>query len=428
MSSKPFTVKTLGMMRAPLRFLIAGVGVCTLLAAQADQSSSSYYHYKGGAPGFYAQGKVFSVWNANDPKNMLAPGLKITFFGEPRDCGENAFNGPVAAKGNPRLNGAQQLTGLPFDPSSIVWSPSGNTDQCSAGVRNLVGDSFVFLNPDPARGGFGLFTYTGRDAEGREPFFMQYGSTGRKNTGANANINGTFVNIRFDWRGDQQIAPWAQGGQDPVVEFRTVQSVASAVVSTRSGRNAGDKPVQAKQQMVLALINRDCFEKSGGRDKLCQLKYLFNVAVVRSGVTNLHAERWFQDAGVFFDIAQGGIPIVHGPLQTPGTIVNDKSSGLPLYQSAGEPSQERPFNDKTFAARISFSQLKNAMRSVAAGKGRRGEGAAPAQVAEKFGERWDDPREWLILSVNVSQEVSNPERNERAFIGGNVREIYAGPR
>lgn len=413
---------------AGLAGVVLLLGVC---AARADQITASSYAYKGGVPSFVTMGKVFSVWNANDPKQMLAPGLKVTFFGEPRDCGENAFNGPVAAKGNPRLAGAQQLTGLALEPNAMVWSPSGNTDQCDPDVRGLVGDSFVFLNGDPAHGGFGIFTYTGRDTGGREPFFRQYGTSGRKNTGANANINGTFVNLRFDWKGDQQIAPWvqAQAGTDPVVEFRTLQSVGNAVVSTKSGRNAGDKPVQAKQQMVLALINRDCFEKSGGRDKLCQLKYLFNVAVFRSGVTNLHAERWFRDAGIFFDIAQGGIPIVHGPLQAPGTVVSDKRTKLPLYVSVGEPSQERPFSDKTFAVRISFAQLMNAMRTIAAGKSQRSpESIAPAEIAQLFGERWNDAREWLVLSVNVSQEVSNPERNERAFIGGSFREIYAGPR
>jgi len=416
-------VLTRGLAAGALGLLVAG-------AAPAQTLTGSSFHYQGGKPSFVASGKVFAVWNANDPKSMLSPGLKVTFFGQADGCKDDAFNGPVVAKGNPRLAHAQELTGLALDPGDkLVWSPSGDSDQCGADAHGKVGDSFVHLNTDPARGGIGLFSYTGRAAGGRAPFFQQYDESGRKNTGANAFINGTFVVFRFDWDQTQQIAPWSGGtGPDPTIEFRTVQSVARADVPERLPPGGGNRPAQAKQQMVLALINRHCFAEGGGKDKLCQLKYLFNVAVFRTGVRSLQAEKWFQDAGVFLDPAQGGIPIVHGPLVAAGAAVYDKRSRAPLYTSVGSPSRNEPFTDQRFAVRVSFSQLKNALRTIASVRDKQPpERIGRESMVAHFGERWDDPKEWLVLSVNVSQEVSNPYRLERAFIGGNVREIYAGP-
>lgn len=407
--------------------VVAALGLGAASVANAQLISSSTFHYQGGKPSFVASGKVFSVWNANDPKGMLSPGLKITFFGQAEGCEEDSFNGPVAAKGNPRLAHALELTGLALDPGDkLVWSPSGDSDQCSADAKRKVGDSFVHLNTDPVRGGFGLFTYTGREPGAPAPFFRQYDEGGRKNTGANAFINGTFVAFRFDWTGSQQIAPWSgDRSADPAIEFRTLQSVARANVP-----HAGDKrkPAQAKQQMVLALINRACFAEGGGKDKLCQLKYLFNVAVFRAGVLDLLSENWFRHAGVFLDPAQGGVPIVHGPIVESGGTVVDKRSRAPLYTSAGSASQGMPFSDKRFAVRITFSQFKNALRTIASVRDKMpADQLGPANLAAHFGPRWDDPKEWVILSVNVSQEVHNPSRSERAFIGGNVREIYVGP-
>jgi hypothetical protein len=402
--------------------LVAASALLVAASAFADVRNASSYRYDGGVPEYVRSGMVYAVWNARGAKAVLAPGMKILFFGTADGCRADAADGPTADRGNPRLAYALQLTGLRGGRGSVAWSPSGATDQCEPAARGKAGDSFVQLEPRQGEGGgFGLFTYTGRDAEGRAPFFQPLLASGRNSTGVNANIAGSFVTFRFAWDGADRITPWA--GNEGALELRSMQSVAREVVTP--GR--GGEVVQAKQQLNLTVINRACFRTIGGAGKLCQVQYLLNTAVYRAGVTDWDAEKWFKDARVWFDPAQGGMPIVHGPVPAAGKAAFDTASRLDLYTSAGAASQHAEFKDLTFVVRVTLAQLHNALRVATAARLKRpvatvGDG----ELAAEFGARWNDAAEWSLLSVAVGQEVHNPARERRAFIGGNFRTLSVG--
>ncbi|HSV68809.1 MAG TPA: hypothetical protein VLI72_01755 [Methylibium sp.] len=414
------------MSRSPLARASIAVALWLCAAAQAQQLTPSSFRYTGGPTTKLAGGDVVAAWNVRDPKSTLRPGLKVLFFGSSPLCDPDAEHGPVTSKGNVRTEQAKSVTGLELDPQGSLWTPSGDTDQCSPAARGKAGDSFMHVNAAPG-GGVGMFTYTGRDVGGREPFFEQHGRGGKEGTGANANIGGSFFFWSLDWRGKEVVRPWSGGGsaQGATAELRTTQSVARATVPPKGGAKKGEN-VQAKQQVIFTVINEDCV-KGGSDAKTCRLKYLFNLAVFRAGVADVRNEPWFKEGSVFFDPAQAGVAIIHGPIPAAGQTLRDRHTDASLYTSAGEPSQGQEFTDKRFVVRISFEQLTNALRTIASRRtGKTFDAVRDADVAALFGPRWNDPAQWVLTSINVSQEVFNYQREQRAFIGGNFRELQFG--
>lgn len=397
----------------------------------AESLTTAAFQYQGGRLGYLKRNEVYSAWNANNPSSVLKQGMKVMFFGRAEGCESRAGNGPVTNQGSVRFSQALELTGIPLAPedNGQRWAPSANSDQCDNSIRDQVGDSFVHVNENPENSGIGIFTFTGPDQKGRRSFFRQFDKSGKNGTGANAYIEGTFVAFRFGLQNENSVVPWATDTQ-PVdkrsIEFRTVQSVAVASVGGKAENRYGEI-VQAKQQLIAAFINRACFQNSSGKKGLCQLQYLFNVAVYRAGLTDWEAATWFKSAGVFSDPAQGGMPVVHGPIGHSGETTVDEGSGLELYTSLGEPSHHDVFKDKEFRIQVSFSQLKNALKIVAGSQlKKRPNQISPSDLKDVFGERWGEANEWVLLSVNVSQEVHNPIDDLRAFIGGNIKDVAVG--
>jgi len=397
----------------------------------AESLTSTAFQYKGGRLGYLERNEVYSAWNPNDPSSVLKPGMKVLFFGRAEGCESRVGNGPVKNQGGVRFSQSLELTGVPLasEDNGRRWAPSANSEQCDKSVRDQVGDSFVHVNENPENGGIGIFTFTGPDQKGRRSFFRQFDKSGKNGSGANANIEGTFVAFRFDWQKGNTVRPWAEDGQ-PVdqrkTEFKTVQSVAVASVGDE-GASHSDEPLQAKQQFIAAFINRTCFQNSGARKGLCQLQYLFNIAVYRAGVKDWDNVKWFKSAGLFMDPAQGGLPVVHGPVGSRGETTLDQDSGLELYTSLGEPSHHDVFKNKEFRIQVSFAQFKNALRLIAAKALKISpKQPSPADMSTLFSQSWDDPNEWMLTSVNVSQEIYNPYEDVRAHLGGAIREIVIG--
>ncbi len=395
------------------------------LESHAESLSHQAFEFKGGQLSYLRQNEVYSAWNANDLNMVLKPGMKVMFFGRAEGCDARAANGPVKNYGNLRFSQALEFTGIPLASEGLGnrWTPSGDTAYCEKSIHDQVADSFVHVNEDPVHGGIGMFTFTGPDQTGHPSFFRPYSKLGKNEKGINANIEGTFVAFRFDWRKENTVRPWATGAQvvdRRKVEFRAVQNVAA--VSLGEGVNTNtSEPIQAKQQFISSFINRACFLEAR---KLCQLQYLFNTAVYRSGVTNWDSVNWFKDGKLFIDQGQKGMPVISGPIKQPGEAVKDSDSGLILYTSLGDPTQHIEFKDKVFRIQVSFAELKNALTIITAKLVRK----KTNQISSKdlsliFGPRWDDPAEWFLLSVSIGQEIYNPYENIPAFLGGGVQEI-----
>jgi hypothetical protein len=454
--------------------------------ALAETLTPKAFTLQGGDLTYVQRGAVYSAWNASDPQRALKPGMKVFFFGRAEGCEIGTSDGPVTNAGNVRFEQARELTGIPLSSDlKKRWTPSADTSSCQQAVRGQVADSFAHVNDGPG-GGIGMFTFTGPDQNGRRPFFQQFDRSGQRGKGANPHIEGTFVAFRFDWQKGDAVRPWS--GPGPVSErvalIRTVQGVPEVSFAdgqesgggkgagggkgsggdrgaghgkgsdgdrgSSSGKGSGEdrsasngkgsgsdkgsggdkghggsrEPIQAKQQIVVALINPECMKSRTDKKSLCQFQYLFNTAVYRQNVRDWSQEHWFKKAGIFLDPGQGGLAVVHGPVRPSGETSHDERSELDLYVSRGAPTQHSQFSDKEFRVEVSATQLTNAMKVIAGQYLRRdAKKIGDAELASVFGPRWANPEDWMVLSVQLGQEVHNPMPAARASIGGNVKEV-----
>lgn len=409
--------------RCLLVFLVGGLLSCAMFPVSADFSFTPGDADRTADAGFYA------TWNASNRQELFKPGIKILFFGEGYGCDPNVRNGPVVAVGNPNFEDAARLTGVPLaaDPGRMRWTPRVDEAGCHEVSVSGAGDSFVHINPDPDAGGFGLFTATGRAPEGRQDsFFRPIGRKGRGGSGINAHIEASFVSFRFDWQKGSVFRPWvaAEGkvGQ-PAALLRSTQSVKTFAVGSGS---TGDGAVltQAKQQLMVTFINPSCFHEMRGLKRLCQIQYLFNLGLYRSGVDDWDSLPLLQRADVFLDPGQGGMPVVRGVLGRHGRIVETTPSGAPIYASHGAQTQHDVFASLEFRMSISFEQLKNAL-SLAASKalGKETADTSSEDVKRLYGSRWRDSSQWVLLSIHVGQEVYNPSEVVPVYIGGSLHEL-----
>lgn len=365
---------------------------------------------------------VYAAWNPQDSAASNRPGLKVAFFGSAAGCARGQGDGVVAALPEDQLARTGALTGLAGGAGGLGWTPSGASPGCAPTLKDALDDSLVALNPAPGQGGIGLYTGTGPGEAGRTGFFGPFDPQGQNGRGANANIEASFVNLRFDWRAPDALRPWARRQPRPAVHLAAVQGVAVADVPAIEG----PRPTQAKQQMTLGFINAECMRaRPEGRPRPCQLKYLFTVAIVRSGVSDWRSVGWFQGPRIMFDAGQGGIPVIDGPLPEDGRPAVLRPEGLALYESEGSATQHAPFRSERFAVRISWEQFTDTLRAVAgAGLHRPAARVSDGEIAALFGPRWDDPEQWSVLGFSLGQEVSNGQPAQRAAIGGHLRTLH----
>ncbi len=409
-----------------LLLIAGGVGAETL--------TSAAFQYNGGKLSYLEHNQVYSSWNAKNPIAVHKPGMKVMFFGHAEGCDLDTKNGPVTNTGNPNFIQAAQLTGIPLAAEGMGqrWSPSGNVSQCDEKVRNQVGETFVHVNEDSLKGGIGIFTSTGSRKPGEHAFFDVFdmggqsgtGKGGRNGKGPNAYTEGTFVTFVFDWQKGVAVQPWTGDSQSKsIFEVRTVQSVVKSP-ENNSLSSTNSEPIQAKQQIVVSLVNRNCINSNLKDRNKCNIKYLFNLAVYRPGVKNWDNVSWFNAAGIFFDPSQGGVPIVNGPIGDRGVITLEKASGLELYTSLGEPSQHENFNNKEFRIQISFEQFKNVLKLVVSKALKKPlTKVTPEDMEVIYSNKWNDHNEWFLALTNVSQEVHNPYSDISAQLGGAIGEI-----
>ena len=158
-----------------------------------------------------AGGSTYSAWNPTGSPELFAAGLKVNFFGRGSGCDLNASNGPVGQGSDAILPVVANATGVSVS-APWRWAPSGGFAPCSTEAQSRQGPNMVTLNPaSSAGGGVGLYTRTGPDAEGQTSLLRPFDATGQNGSGANADINGTFVTFRQDWRRSPRY-PWLGAG------------------------------------------------------------------------------------------------------------------------------------------------------------------------------------------------------------------------
>lgn len=351
-------------------------------------------------------GSIVAGWDT-DPHKMLPPGMKVVFFGQPAPgCATDRRDGAAGA-----------------GPS---WSPDPGSAGCDPAAKFSERRPQVALGSEGGAPALRLFTPTGPDPAGRPAFFAPWGAQGQNGRGTNSFIQGTFVIFRQAWNGAHPHRPWVEHGSGAPSDarLRSTQSVNAARVGPDAGQGTA---IQVKQQMMASFINTTCMHTIANPKHPCQLQYLLNTAVVRAGVSDWSRVAWFDKGNVMFDPAQGGIAVIDGPIKPSGTETVDGRSGLGLFTSQGSETQHGEFQGQVFDVRISFAQLQNALRIIAARQAEVPANAVtPGQLAELWGAAYADPGAWVLLSVNVAQETHNPIASREALIDGTVRDLFVG--
>lgn len=362
--------------------------------------------------------KLFAAWNPRDPNTALKPGMKVMFFGSAQGCAAGT-EGPLVSLADSRLAAVASLTSMPHAAAlpALRWTPAAASAGCDAEAQGRSGASTVFLNADDSSGAVGMLTTSGKQDDGNAPFFGPFGAGGQNGAGTNAHITGTFVNFRQPWGVADPLQPWIGNA---AARVRSVQSMGAVQLDT-----AGEA-VQAKQQMMATFLNTTCIRTLTGQP--CQVQYLFNTAIARSGVSDWSQVSWFKNGDVWFDPVQGNIPIVDGPIYASGQMTTDSKTRLPLFVSQGSATQHQAFAGRTFDVTISFDQLQNVLRIVAASRLSVDRASlSDAQIASVWGSAWNDRNAWVLLTGHVGQEVYNPSSTHKVQIGGGFKSLYIGP-
>jgi len=365
-------------------------------------------------------GSTYASWNPVNSPGFFSPGLKVSFFGDPDGCPVGTKVGAVHSLPGAQLQYAAGLTGITPSQDQLIWVPSGDTGACT-GVADRDGPAAVYINPDPASGGMALYTSSGPRGDGQAPFFRPYGVGGQNGDGVNANNVGTYVAFRQVWRQNATVRPWR--GAAASARILVNQGVGATELGSAAGSTA-----QVQQIMAAHFINTTCQQGgiTGGRP--CQLNYLFHVALQRNNVSDWNSVAWSQTVRVWYDKAQGGIPIIEGPIKDSGVSSNEVATDLPMFSSKGYATEHGPFSNRSFDVRISQAQLVSVLRILTA----RQTGLALDQVndaalATMWGADWNNADAWTAESVSTNQEISNPDPARTAWIAGNVRQVYIGP-
>lgn len=430
-----------------IRSCVTAVLLAWSIPAAPQTISETLFRYDGGELLAFKQGSskvsggggsgAFSVgWNPEGSlkkSGLRGAGMRIMFWGRPVGCAVLAENGGVASDGFELFERAVELTGISPDErrTDMRWTPAGEHPSCSDSARQSRGYSFVHVNESADDRGIGLFTFSGPKFNSSEPVFWQArGELGQAGKGANRFNSGTFVVFRFDWRAGPALVPWGKAAKDPVLLIESRQSAPTLVVE--SGETRRDRIAQAKQELTLGFINTECMRNRPKR-AVCQMKVLFNLAIARSGVTDWSREKWFYDGKVLIDRAQGGIPVIFGPVMKAGDSTYSRNTSaepeLSLWTSLGASTQFSGFQDRKFVVEISFQQFKNGLRFAVSKLLRENVLEVTASdLAERFGERWDSPIAWKLVTLALGQEVHNPNPESRAYIGGGLKELSLAAR
>lgn len=360
---------------------------------------------------------VFTSWNGGPSATALQPGPKVLFFGRGIGCAGSTTGGPVSVTTLAKQadkDRVRKLTGLAPGERNRLWMPSGDAPGCDGSARGRTGDSLAFVNAEK-----GCALYTASEPGGRA-FWRPFDASGQNGSGANAHIEGTFVNFRQAWWRPDAQRPW----RDTDAELQMVSTQTVATVSTGSDIDGGE-PRQVKQQMIASFVNPVCRKETGKTPNLCQIQYLFNTGIYRSGVKDWSTVSWFQQAGLFGDPGQGGMPVIHGPIDPAGQVTRESTTGLALYRSEGSPTRHDTFEDVRFDVRISFTQLLNALHVIVGRKiGKPADGVSDEQMRAEFGSAWNVPSAWVLVSTDIGQEVYNSSPDATpARIGGSVRSL-----
>lgn len=414
---------------APLRLaLLAGLVTVPVGASHAASLTATGFSFTGGAMTFAlpggTSGPLFAQWNpapsAANP-TALAPGLHVSFFGHGQGCAPAAGDGPAGPL-DPRRRAGLSSEITP-SAGATVWSPLPAPAQCPSALPGAVGPTYVAAGAGSSP--IQLFTEIRPASPGRPAgFWGPYAPTGQDASGVNASIEGTFINWLFAPPGQAGLHPWADGNARHAVTIGSTQSVETAAAQAEA---PGATSTQAVQEYSVSFFNDAC-QQSVTNKNLCQLRFIFDVDLVRKPGVDWASLTWSHYARLMFDRAEAGLPIIEGPLHPDGQpTMTGGANGAILWRSTGAATQYGTFGLQHFSARITFAQLMATLRFVAEGASAQHQPVTPAQLARLFGPRWNRPRAWTIINIGLGEELHSDGGRAADQIGGTVAALSIDP-
>lgn len=388
-------------------------------------------------------------------KTLNIPSL--TFWGSAGDAYPNCdiSNNPTTDSPTeaPELATAWGKTRVAYiNGMSARWAPKTPTGYGCPSTKKG-GDSYAIFTKGSDRSGVGLFTMSGKGFH--DAFWRGFGINGQGGGGANKYISGTFFNfLQGPSLTDEttQLKPFSGASTDMNQKRVLLESTQSAYNVATHGDTT--KVAQVQQYANFALLNKQCnTERNQTPSLVCQLIYTQESYVNRREYKDGKAIPtetlpWNNYAHYNFDPAQGGMPYVSGPLKTNGvaTTINYLGKSYSLWTSRGSATkfesdlwakadgQGLPvasFENLTFRTEITFGQFLTFLRILGADayQKEKGTSIAPENVpadylVSKFGSKWNDPNEWIIMRLGFAQEAVNPnQETESIYMGGNIKMI-----
>ncbi len=259
---------------------------------------------------------------------------------------------------------------------------------------NWMGFSYFGAVPDA---GFAMRSWSGMKPYDRSQSFFH-----PELNIPNRNISGTYSAIRPPWLMHPWSATCYSENCDDKVRVAVVVDHQVASANAPSG-------TQLQQNTRIVFLQKACDRSS----MPCQFE--LNSKALCKGISCGYVT--VQGA----DPAQGGIPYIAGFVGGPGETATAPNTGKPVWTSWGSATQQNTFAKKRFQLEISWNQLRNMLEAMDLQRG--GDGS-PESIAGVFGDDWGKKANWVMIDAGFGQEIYNPTRNNRAYVGGNVQRLW----
>jgi len=342
----------------------------------------------------------FAAWNPTDNASILSPGMKVIMWGSPDPSCPASTQGPMGTFADSSLVNAGYPNSPANVPSNMRFTPLPMAS-CTAASTGKQGPNLVFGD------GSQIWMYVSSLGQS-DALLLPWNAAGQNGTGANANLLDAVVT--FETPQPWTIKPWVSNGLARIAAMAQVTAITADNVAEVN---------QVKQELELNFVNTTCLASLPANQ--CQMEWQFEQVIVQSGVTDWSKVPWAQSPVLFFDPAQGTIPVMAVTL-VPGVGQNitDGTTGLSLATSQGTATQHAPIPLTQFDVSMSFNQLANAIRIISAKFLNQpvGTDTACSQCSQVFGASWNDPAAWVVSDVQVEQEDADPSHKSGAVLGG----------
>jgi hypothetical protein len=354
-------------------------------------------------------------------------------------------NDPTLA---PNLSTAWSKTRIQYiSGKSFRWSPkTPNEPMCP--TTKTSGASYAIYTKGSSTPGIGLFTMAGKASHNE--FWRPHLSDG---SDGSANISGTFFNFLQQPDYANAIKPFSGNSSNYNVRRMLFESKQSVYNASTFGDKTTVAQVHQKTEVVFG--SPTCLNERRSKPTLmCQTNYIQSSYINRreykdGKIVPTESLPWNQYAHYNFDPNQGGLPYLGGLLKGNGaaTQINYHGKLYSLWTSRGASTQFQSdlfphtdpttglavasFENLTFRTEMTFNQYLTFIRILGAdflskdiSKTVYPEDVSDSYMASKFGSKWNDPNEWIIMRIGFSQESYNSnQETESVYMGGNIKMI-----